>query len=770
MLSGADREDIPCAIPGSVAEAVCRAGAFADNANPAARVDEARYAWVGGEAWALRAELPLEGYLAERSFLEIEGLFGSGILYAGEEPVARFERAVGESLRADITSHIASEQEALAVTVRFTGDAQASARDGGESGAPLPGIRGGVWLHGVNRMLLTRLCVRPDRIHPALTSSCRALPYALGKYTFAYALSYGDTPLGVRLFEEEVGPEELVLEELSSEEPDAAERSFTERTFAHSLNLADLMDWTPGRDNTLYHVKLTILWHGVGCDIAHQRVGMIRVDSQRVWPKFPPSLWAINRQPRMLRGTVWTAPGWYPCRADWTRAQLRALLEARIDCLYVPAPQEDAFYDLCDRMGMMVWQGLPGEAEQAKAVALRLMHRPCVAQWGMPAEAAGTEEHSPGGQADREAAVAGMLAALGDDRPFAGATPGGPTPFPDWKDLGKRQCYNVAGPLQYLGPEMMPRYANDDDALLRVTGFAALCAPEKLRGDSGEPLPWPRGGAQWQASGGPLTYLEQPEAAQWFGPGATDTLERASLLGRYLQAEALRYLAERFRQRGAVGFFAGSAGQASEILASDAILERDGAPRPAYRALRDAYEPIHPCLTIDRAAHWVGTPLDVGVQLLVAPEAADPSSPRTVTAALYGPAGRSLAEDIWKVPCRTGLVGRLRAELPDEPCALLLRLEVYRDGEPQARSDTVVCVGVRALQEALSGAPETTLALDEDALTNTGGHLALGVSCGDWARPGLPGWGAMLPGERLPVHPGAAVEALNARVIRAERS
>jgi len=762
-FSGAGHENIPCAVPCTVAEAVCRAGiedpeagagpAAHGRPGPASRVDEARYLWVAQHSWVFAAELPLDECLAERHFVEVEGLFGYGALHVNGTAVAHFNGTTGETLRAEVTSHIDPGQETLAVSVHFAAEPFET-----RPGDIPPGIRGRVWLHSVNRLLVTRFCVRPDRVRTALIAAGRALPYAPGKYVFCYALSHGEHPLGVRRFEQELGGEEA--------------------EFAHELSVADAVDWTPGRPNALYHVKLTVLWGPLGCDLAHQRVGFMRVNSQRAWPKFPPCLWAVNRKPVQLRGTVWPAPAWHPCRPDWVRDQIAALLEANIQCLYVAAPQEDAFYDLCDRMGMLVWQGVPNDEAVVRATARRLMHRPCLAQWALPAEgfdlAGGGEAgaDAPHLQAEAEANIGKTLAAMGDDRPFVGITPGGPIPYPEWKDLGQRQCYNVAGPREYLGPEFMPRYANDDDALLRTTRLTALCAPEKLRELSGRPLPWPRSGPEWAAYGGPLTCLEQREAAHWFGKDMAHglTMERASLLSRYLQAEALRYLAERTRSRGVAGFFAGSAGQASESYTSDAILESDlesaGARRPAYYALRDAYAPLHPCLIVDRTANWAGTWLDVGVQLLVSPEAAHPASKRTVTATLYDQAGYSLAEEIWETPCQTGVLGRMAARLPDDPCTVLLRLEVYDGGRSQARTDTVFCVGLRTLQGALACAPETTLTFEGAELANTGGFLALGVSCGHLARPELPAWGAMLPGERLPVRAGAAVESLNAKVVR----
>jgi len=755
-LSGAGHEDIPCPVPGTVAEALSQAGVndpetvpgaeSASRFDPSARVAESRLSWAGRYSWVLTTELTLEDCPAERHYLEIEGLFGFGALFVDGTKVTLFdhtggEQPAGENLRAEITGHIAAGQEKLTVSICFTARQLNAGPD-----TALPGIRGGVWLHSVNRLLISRFCARSGEGHPTMTATGRATVFEPGKYTFCYALAYGNKTLGERLFEQELNREHT--------------------DFAHTLHIADAANWTPGADNALYHIKLTVLWGSLGCDLIHKKTGLIRIGSQRVWPKFPPCLWAVNRKPVQLRGTTWAAPAWHPCRMDWVRDQLTALLGAGIQCLYVPAQQEDVFYDLCDSMGMLVWQGLPADETGARAAVLRLMHRPCVAQWALPAEGLKTVRAEEAAQISLADTVAEILTALGDDRPFVGVTPGEPIPYPEWKDLGQRQCYNVEGPVSYIGPEVMPRYANDDDALFRITRFVALCAPEKLRDASGEPLPWPREGrAKPEHSESPIQY-ELPGAAQWFGHGTADTPGRTSLLSRYLQAEALRYLAERARNRSAVGFFSGSAGRTSFEYASDAILEADGTRRPAYYALRDAYMPVRPCLIMDRTAYWVGTRLDVGVHLLVSPEAAEPATKRTVTAALYNQSGSVLAEDIWTVSCQTGQAGRMSAALPDEPCAVLLRLEVYRDGELQARNDTVFCVGMHALQEALAQTTETTLTLNGESLTNTGGVLALGVSCGCYSRRELPAWGALLPGESLTVCADAEIESLNARLVR----
>ncbi len=752
-LSGAGHEEVPCAVPGTVAEAM-QAADIGDPAlggearplprkNPACRVEEERFGWVGHRPWLLKTTVPLEGFWAERTYIEIRGLCGSGSLHIGEVAVARFERMQGETLYAEITAHIEPVQEELPVSIRFT-----AAPEQGGLQAALPGIRDGVWLRGVNRLLVTRLCVRANRPQAELIATCRVTPFLPGKYTFSYALACGDTAIGVRSFEEELGAEATVL--------------------THALRLTDASDWVPGSPSPLYSVKLVVLWQNVGCDIAYQQAGMLQVESSKVWANFPACAWGINGKPVHLRGTVWAASAWYPYAPEWMQAQLRALLEARIQCLYVPEPQEERFYDACDQLGMLVWQALPDDPLRAMEVAMRLAHRTCVIQWGLNADPGEAGPAALRAQDDREARIQEVLTALRDDRPFVGMTPGGPSPYPAWKDLAQRQCFNVAGPLWYLGPEMMPRYANDDDALLRITRCTALNAPGTLCGEAGEPLPWPRDGGRWAQTEGAPTFVEQTEAAQWFGRDAADTLEKAALLSRYVQADMLRYLAQRTRWRGAVGFFAGSAGQVSGALCSDAIIERDGAKRPAYHALRNVYAPVQACAALDRTACWIGTPVDAGIQLLVAEDAVDTGRKLMVTASLFGADGTLLVEDIWQAPCRTAEVGRVRTTAPDHPCALLLRLEVYDEGKRIAREDVLLCVGMHALQEALVSSPRTALSLADGVLTNTGDVLALGVCCDGYLDPSLPGWGALLPGEGLAVRPGAAIEGLNITLLLAE--
>ncbi len=743
-LGGAGYEEIPCLIPGSIAEAVCRADIQDPAAppkapgqvlavNPSCRIDEEAYGWVGRRPWLLRCSLPLAGPLASHLFLEIQGLCGSGAVYVDETVVARFEHSEDETLTVEITEHMNPEWEELPVAVRFSPPQHTGT-------SRLPGIRMGVWLREVEQVMVTRLCVRADWRQSALVATARVTSFAPGRYTFRYAVAFGAMPVGMLSFDEEVGADPAV--------------------FSHTLAIDGAHGWKLGTANELYTVKLTVLKLSAGCDVAFRRVAMADIDRARIWAKFPECVVGINGQGVRLRGVTWAAPAWYPYDSAWLRGQFAALERARINCLYVLEPQEERFYDLCDRRGMMVWQALREGDCTTMAVVRRLAHRACVVQWGLDAHT--MDRSMPRDEAETEETIAASLLALGDDRPFVGLTPGGDTPYPAWKDLAQRQCFNVAGPMWYPGPEMLPRYGNDDDALIRVVRCTALQHPRALRDLYGNPLLWPRQGALWDDRGGSSTYLEQEEAARWFGRGVAGTLEQASLLGRYLQAEQLRYLAERARWRNAAGFFGGSAGQVADPFASDAIIDRDGTKRPAYYGLRSANAPIHVCVQLDRASYWVGARMEATIQLLVVPEHTDPERSLKINATVHTIDGKLLVEDIWEAPCRTAAVGRLHVVLPEQESVSLLRIEAYRKGVLMDRSDTLLCVGLHALSAALPLAPMTTLRLAEGKLTNVGEALALGVCCDGYRKEAMPGWGALLPGEAVGVREDAAVEALNA--------
>ncbi len=114
----------------------------------------------------------------------------------------------------------------------------------------------------------------------------------------------------------------------------------------------------------------------------------------------PPVHFEINGRLTFIRGSNWISPNVFP--GAITEANYRSLLEMVRDCnlhmlrCWGGAPvNKDAFYDLCDEMGILIWQEFPmsirpywGTPEfltvvktEARSIICQLRHHPCMALW-----------------------------------------------------------------------------------------------------------------------------------------------------------------------------------------------------------------------------------------------------------------------------------------------------------------------------------------------------------------------------------------------------
>ncbi|MDR3051089.1 MAG: hypothetical protein LBU67_05155 [Oscillospiraceae bacterium] len=658
---------------------------------------------AGERPVTLCTEIPIAGWVDQHIELDIQGLFGTGSLEVDGQLRATFDSTADGRLRADITPLCTPGLDTLPMCLRF------------EAGTGARGVQVGVWLHGYTLLEITSLNISSNEDGSSFTAQCAVEAEQAGRYLFSYAVALGNEPIGTLNFEEDLdtGP----------------------HTCAHRLAIAGARIWQPGQRNRLYSIKLTVLKQGVGCDVARQRMGMLPISQAQPLADYPACLAALDGQRVFLQGTVWDIPAGHPLSHELLRSRIDALEAAHVQCLYVPDPQSEAFYEACDRRGMMVWQALPATPARADTLARRLIHHTCVVQWGMRASA------NPASQQD----IADILAALDDKRPFVGSTPQRDGSIPVWEDLGRGKCFNVAGPQALLDPERMARYANADDALLRV-----------LHG---------------MAPG----YTAH-NSVDWFGLDAAWGKKPPAALTEYLCAETLRYFAERARFRGAVGFFGGSVTTPGGA-APGALIDGDGALCAAYYALQCAYAPVAACALLNHTACWAGSVFPIAVQLLVTPPTdwdAPPLPPVRVHASLYRGNGELCAQRAWDdVPCHSAELGTLDVTAPASEDVLLLRLRTTRDNpdDPEAptllhQSDVTLAVGVRGLQAIFARRPLATLVLRGGRLTNVSSTLAFGVMCDDALNSAVGGWGALLPGESWEVRGNANARALGASVYK----
>ena len=442
------------------------------------------------------------------------------------------------------------------------------------------------------------------------------------------------------------------------------------------------------------------------------------------------------------------------------------------------------FYDRCDQLGLMVWQEFslsssgidskPSEdpaylatlAGDARAIVPRRRNHPSLVLW-----CGGNELKSSGGRPldDQEPALAVLRDAVRELDPDRAWLPTSPS--------GDEEAH---GPWEHQGPEAHYRLHDSSTSLLAselgVEGMTNRRALEAL-------VPahhrWPTGrenriyfhlGAWWN---------NEPLVQTSFGGFADlDALRRAS---QYLQADGLRYAIEANRRR--MGQNSGSIPwQMNESYPNGwctSAIDYRGQPKPAYHAVRRAYEPVLVCARLDSpllggrdeisAELWLVTAPEVaahdGCELLVQlgdAEGAIHADARLAAAVVPGCA-RSVGKVTWAI-----------SGVPDDAVLLLeLSLADRAGGARLAQNRYLLCGGhnLSALRKLpateLSASVERGSATWHINVTNRGRHLAHGIDLEEDGAPGrvyiedsgfslMPGearsldieWRAVPPGER----------------------
>lgn len=135
------------------------------------------------------------------------------------------------------------------------------------------------------------------------------------------------------------------------------------------LELSEPRVWNPwdrGEPN-LYHLQVTVLDAQGGIDEVETRFGLRTIELERnadASADAAPWTFVLNGQSEFIRGANWVPADAIPARV--TREQYAELLQlardANINLLRVwggGLREKRAFYDLCDELGILVWQEFP---------------------------------------------------------------------------------------------------------------------------------------------------------------------------------------------------------------------------------------------------------------------------------------------------------------------------------------------------------------------------------------------------------------------------
>lgn len=399
------------------------------------------------------------------------------------------------------------------------------------------------------------------------------------------------------------------------------------------------------------------------------------------------------------------------------------------------------FYNLCDRLGILVWQEFAQSssgiesvpcagdgfvrrmaAEAGRIVPLRRNH-PSLAIW-----CGGNELQHPDGRPldDRApvlAALRDVVRRLDPDRHWLPTSPSGPR-FLNRLDVIAADPdgqHDVHGPWEHQGLTGHYRLYDAGTSLLLsefgVEGMAHERVVEAVVPPSSRKLPT-RADPVWDHLG--RWWNNEPLVRQAFGDAIGDlrALGRAS---QFLQADGLRYAVEANRRRAprSSGTIPWQLNEPFPNGWCTAAVDYQGEPKPAYHWVRRAYRRCHVSARLATQA-WSGRePFEAEVW---AWSDGEPAGPAAVTARVVALDGSVLAHRGWVLPSLSApaRAGSVHCPLDGiRPAPFLLDLELRPDGAAPLRNRYLLASGpdFSALLDLPPATVQAELAADGDEWT-----------------------------------------------------
>lgn len=382
--------------------------------------------------------------------------------------------------------------------------------------------------------------------------------------------------------------------------------------------------WWPNMqgDQPIYEVCLTLLdADGNEIDSELRRVGFRNIAWQHCEGAEHADPWicVVNGQPTFLQGINWVPI--LPNFADVTESDYRKRLELYKDLglniLRVWGGaflERECFYDICDELGLMVWQEFPlsssgpdnhppDDAEAIESMAAiaqsyieRRQHHASLIIWCGGNELQTAPDGSPGMGKPLDSSHP-MLARQREiveredpTRRFLATSATGPEACADEANYGKGIHWDVHGPWKAGGDldDQWTRYWTNDDALFRSeTGSPGASSVEILQRSAGEldPMPADATNPLWRRTS--PWWIEWHEAIRELGREPRD-IEEYVTWSQARQTKALtiavKCCKDRFPRCGGVILWMGH--DCFPCTANTAVVDVDGNPKPAAIALR----------------------------------------------------------------------------------------------------------------------------------------------------------------------------------------
>jgi beta-mannosidase len=379
--------------------------------------------------------------------------------------------------------------------------------------------------------------------------------------------------------------------------------------------------WDQGKPN-LYRLLATVRRRAELLDSLGQTVGLRQIqlvpnpDAPREVARRSagqdalPWVFVVNGRRVFVRGANWVPASIFPGQvtADDYNALLDLARQANMNGLRVwggGLREKAAFYDRCDRMGLLVWQEFPFACafltrypqtdeylalveREVRAIVRGLCHHPSVVLW------CGGNEFDPTRNKPLVETLAGVVAAEDPTRPFVPASPAG----------GDRHNWHV-----WHGLAPVSAYRQDTSRFASEFGLQAPPVAETLRQFVPEEELWPPG-PSWTHHNADWPKLWRYAEPFLGGRNSPDgvTLDEFVIASQRAQAHGLQSAIEHHRRRkyacgGCLLWQFNTPWPAIEW----AILDYYRRPKEAYGVVQRLYAPVLVSLEFPSIAYEAGS-------------------------------------------------------------------------------------------------------------------------------------------------------------------
>ncbi len=405
-----------------------------------------------------------------------------------------------------------------------------------------------------------------------------------------------------------------------------AEKYYDAEAFAAGVEWRDLKVelWWPNQmgSQSLYDITCTVLdSQGMMVDHAGHRIGFrnIRWEScEQAPPEADPWLCIVNEKPVFLQGF-----NFQPIRNnyadltidDYTK-RMMIYQDIGTNCFRINACgylEFECFYDLCDELGILVWQEFPltssgldnwppqdaksieAQKNIARSYIRRRQHHPSLMMWS-----GSNEQGSPNGNKIGSytpctlshpllAALKTVVDQEDPTRRYIPTSPLGPSAIADEKSFGKGIHWDVHGPnIKFSSEEKMFQYWEKDDALFRAEIYVSGAAPadmiRRYKGTWNE-MPASEDNPMWSR---PTHWWNDWDELIALHGREPETLEEYVIWSQEKQAKRLYYgmkaCMDRFPQIG--GSLMWGSHDTTPMPINSTIIDFEGNPKPSAYVLK----------------------------------------------------------------------------------------------------------------------------------------------------------------------------------------